>query len=182
MALFVTIKLQSCCAELAFHDPHATHDNRAARRSYLEKHTRRMSALALLLSLVCALSAVTGVWFVHLALEALRHDRPVGSAQVWLACVPLIVGYVLGASVLLELAVAAGYARWAWTALRDAVPRSRGFHGLDDPLDGFEDGVASVRELVPLPGIKESDFNFGEDDADAMRPLPGATMVPITQQ
>jgi len=199
MALFVTVKLLSCCAELGFTDPALTPDNRAARRAYLERNPRRLSALALLAALAFALCAATGVWFIDLALGALRSSQPVRSAQVWLASVPLAMGCALAASVLVEVAWRAGSAGRAWRQMKAWAPRTRGFRALsdlNDPLEGFED-ERSMRELVPLgtdtplpsSKIRASDFNFGEDDggdvdadADAMRPLPGAKVVQIAQQ
>jgi hypothetical protein len=197
MALFVTIKLMSCCAELGFSDPHATHDNRAARRAYLERHPRRLSALALLFALAFALCAATGVWFIDLSLAAIRDSRAVTTTQVCLASVPLAVGCALAASVLAEVAWQAGSAGRAWRQMKAWAPRTRGFRALsdlNDPLEGFED-ARSMRELVPLGAddalpsskISASDFNFGEDDgadadAEAMRPLPGAAVVHIAQQ
>jgi len=204
MALFVTVKLLSCCAELGFTDPALTPDNRAARRAYLERNPRRLSALALLAALAFALCAATGVWFINLALGALRSSQPVRAAQVWLAAVPLAMGCALAASVLVEVAWRAGSAGRAWRQMKAWAPRTRGFRALsdlNDPLEGFED-ERSMRELVPLgtddgstgalpsAKIRASDFNFGEDDgggdvdadADAMRPLPGAKVVQIAQQ
>jgi hypothetical protein len=176
MALFITVELMSCCAELAFTDPHVTHENRAARRQYLKKHPRRTSALALLFALACGLAGATGAWFLDLALDAMRTQQPVSSTQVWLACVPLIVGYLLAASVLAELAWAAGYARMAWAALRSVHTRSRGFRIVRDPDDEHKPG--------PLDGLRnidasafDRDDNDGDGDSDAMQQLPGTEMT-----